>query len=119
MAKSGGTFQPGQSGNPGGRPSKRRKELDELLAAEFTDAKRRAVIRALIDDATSDLFEVRHEARKTLLAYAFGKPVERKEISGPDGDPIAFVDIKQRLLHRLAQETAADEADSDPGEFES
>lgn len=84
------TFKPGQSGNPGGRPSTRRKELNELLEQVFTNPKRKAVLEKLIADAESG----NHEARTLLLAYTYGKPVERKEISGPDGEPLkAYVSV--------------------------
>ena len=78
-------FQPGQSGNPNGRPSTRRTELNELLEQVFTNPRRKKVLEKLIDDAEKG----NHEARTLLLAYAYGKPVERKEVTGEDGAPIA------------------------------
>lgn len=77
-------FQKGQSGNPGGRPSAPRQELSALLDEHFKPARRKKVLEKLIDDAESG----NHEARVLLLAYTYGKPVERQEISGPDGDPL-------------------------------
>lgn len=83
MARSSTSFQPGSSGNPGGRPAKARQELGELLEETFTPAQRKKVLKKLIADAEQG----NHEARVLLLAYTFGKPVERKEITGPDGTP--------------------------------
>lgn len=76
-------FVKGQSGNPGGRPSEVRQELNALLDKVFTMAKRKKVIEKLIEDAELG----NHEARVLLLAYTYGKPVERKEITGADGEP--------------------------------
>lgn len=81
-------YQKGQSGNPGGRPSEARQLLDALLDECFAPAKRKKVIRQLVEDALSDSYEVRAAARQLLLAYTFGKPIERQEISGPNGASI-------------------------------
>ncbi|HMV40468.1 MAG TPA: DUF5681 domain-containing protein [Burkholderiaceae bacterium] len=81
-------FQKGQSGNPGGRPSPARQQLSDLLDELFTPAKRKKVLRLLIDDASSKDYEKRKEARPLLLAYAYGKPIERQEITGADGAPL-------------------------------
>lgn len=82
------TFQKGKSGNPGGRPSEARQQLQALLDERFTSSKRRKVIDLLIEDATSDDWEKRKEARPILLAYTFGKPTERHEVTGDDGAPL-------------------------------
>lgn len=76
-------FVKGQSGNPGGKPGAARQELNDLLDVTFPLAKRRKVLRKLVEDAELG----NHEARVLLLAYTFGKPVERKEITGADGTP--------------------------------
>lgn len=81
-------FEKGQSGNPGGRPSETRQALNALLDEMFPLAKRKKVIKLLVDDAMSDEYERRAAARPLLLAYTFGKPVERQELSGPDGEPL-------------------------------
>lgn len=71
-------FQKGQSGNPSGRPSQMRDELRTLLEKEFSQTKRRAVLRTLVEDAVAG----DKDARQLLMAYTFGKPTEYKEISG-------------------------------------
>lgn len=76
-------FVKGQSGNPGGRPSEARQELSALLDKRFTPTKRAKVLDKLIEDAIAG----QHDARVLLLAYAYGKPVERRELTGADGVP--------------------------------
>lgn len=76
-------FQKGQSGNPGGKPGAARQDLNALLDQVFKPARRRKVLEKLIDDAEAG----NHDARTLLMAYTWGRPVERKEISGPDGEP--------------------------------
>jgi hypothetical protein len=89
-------FVKGQSGNPGGRPSPARQQLDALLDECFPLTKRKKLVKLLVEDATSDDYERRKEARPLLLAYTFGKPVERQEIGGVDGGliEVAFVDYR-------------------------
>lgn len=77
-------FVKGQSGNPGGKPGLARQELNALLDKRFTPAKRAKVIDKLIDDA----IEGQHDARVLLLAYTYGKPVERRELTGAEGTPL-------------------------------
>lgn len=77
-------FQKGQSGNPGGRPSPAKQELSALLEAVFTGPRRRKVLTKLIEDAERG----DHDARVLLLAYTYGRPVERKELTGADGEPL-------------------------------
>ena len=97
MPRSSTSFKPGQSGNPGGRKSKR-TELETLLDKRFTLARRQQVIDRLIDDAVAGEME----SIKLLLAYAYGKPVERKEISGPDGASID-ISVTEVVIERPVQ----------------
>lgn len=76
-------FQKGQSGNPGGKPGKARQELELLLDRVFTPTRRKKVLEKLITDAEAG----NHDARTLLMAYTWGRPVERKEITGADGEP--------------------------------
>lgn len=75
-------FQKGQSGNPGGRPSEPRQQLQALLDKHFPISKRKKLIELLVEDATSDDYDRRKEARPLLMAYTFGKPIERQEVTG-------------------------------------
>lgn len=77
-------FQKGQSGNPGGKVSQARQELADLLDTTWSIASRRKVLKRLIADAEGGV----HEARVLLLAYSYGKPVERKELSGANGESL-------------------------------
>lgn len=83
-------FVKGQSGNPNGRrPSPQRLELENLLNRNWPLADREAALQNLVTMAKTDL-----EALKLLLAYTYGKPIDRKEISGPDGEPLkAYVSV--------------------------
>ena len=101
-------FIKGQSGNPGGKPSEVRQELNALLDRVFTTAKRKKVIEKLIEDAEGGS----HEARVLLLAYTYGKPVERREITGADGVPIGVTFVDYRA--DIAATAAGPDEDSDP-----
>lgn len=89
-------FEKGRTGNPGGRPSQARAELADLLDTRYTKAKRVQTLDRLIALQKSDDERVALDAIKLLMAYTYGKPVERKEIGGMDGDAlrieVAYVD---------------------------
>jgi hypothetical protein len=79
-------WQPGQSGNPGGRP-KGSKEFRERCR-EFADEKGLPV---LIDIAESAKHKDRLKAVELLLAYGYGKPKQGVELSGDDGGDIKII----------------------------
>lgn len=85
MAKHGGR-RPGA----GRKPKEVETDLADLLQRIFTPQDREKVFRRLIADSTSG----DHKATGLLLAYAYGKPTERVEISGRDGGPVPITTIE-------------------------
>ena len=79
-------WQPGQSGNPGGRP-KGSKEFRERCR-EFTDERGLPV---LIEIAETAKHKDRMKAVELLLAYGYGKPKQGVELSGDDGGDIKII----------------------------
>lgn len=75
-------FEPGQSGNPEGRPRKSNKAAG--MAREQTEKAVQVLINALADDKT----ENRIKAAESLLNRGWGKPQEYVELSGDDEKPI-------------------------------
>jgi len=75
-----GQFQPGRSGNPGGRP-KELAEVKEMARAHTAEA-----IATLAKWLTSDEPKAAIAAATALLDRAWGKPTQA--ISGEDGKPI-------------------------------
>jgi len=86
---------PGVKGNSGGKKGRsgRKSKAEELglvatLEKCFSAEERETCIQKLVDDCKSDVFSERHEARKLLMAYTFGKPTEKHEHGGEGGGPI-------------------------------
>jgi hypothetical protein len=85
---------PGQRGNSGGKKGRsgRKSKAEELglvslLNRGWTPAARERTIKRL-----STLAEAGNlEAIKILLAYTYGKPIERTEHLGQDGEPIKVI----------------------------
>lgn len=84
-------YKKGQSGNPTGRP----KGFAELRHGilEFYNKSPKQAIKRLYDERI-DLF----------FAYAFGKPADRVELSGPDGGAIEVQTTSQvQLIAQLSE----------------
>lgn len=82
----------GQRG--GARPNSGRKSKAEelglvaLLDKCWSQTEREKCIRALAKKAKDPLSRDFMESAKLLLAYCFGKPTEKHELSNPDGSPL-------------------------------
>jgi hypothetical protein len=73
-------FQKGVSGNPGGRPA---ASYDiATLARQYAPEALQALHDALNDP------RLKVQAAQVLLDRGFGRPLQRQELSGPDGAPI-------------------------------
>lgn len=81
------------NGHGGARPGSGRKrkadelELNGLLSEAWPSEKRRKAFERLATVADSDRGDFL-DAIKLLLAYTYGKPIDRQEISGPGGEPL-------------------------------
>lgn len=80
-----GTFQPGKSGNPGGRPKADIRLKD--LAREHTDA----AIDTLVKGLKAKGERTRIAAAEALLDRGYGKPSQHHEVDAGD-DLAAFID---------------------------
>lgn len=101
----------GRAKNGGARAGAGRKpkvvedDLHRLLKKCFTKGAREKVLRRLVEDASSDAFSVRHESRKLLYAYAYGKPAERGAEGaggGEDDDGDEQLTLEQRIERVVA-----------------
>lgn len=82
-------FEPGKSGNPGGRPKGTGKVRE--LAREHTEA----AIKALVDSLADERLKV--SAAQALLDRGWGKPTQH--IAGDDeSDPINLVHRIERVI---------------------
>ena len=107
------TFQPGQSGNPGGRPKDRpfqtalmmeAKLAEQGLACEAPKGSLRHIARQLLERASEDTISAREVADRID-----GKPVALFPVD-EDGNPIGRLsegDLIAELTH-LAQESGAE-----------
>lgn len=111
-------FQKGQSGNPAGRPPKAEKFAGQIAKAEARIAKNlvRYIenMEALADGITVQETDAKtgatvvytrapdRQANEYLINRIMGKPTERQEVTGADGNPI-------EAIFRNALNTAYDE----------
>ena len=78
----GTTPAPRKRGRPKGSLNRSTREVKALLRPALPQAKRR--LRRLIE---SNDPEISLRAVQLIFAYVYGKPTERRELSGPEGGP--------------------------------
>jgi hypothetical protein len=76
---------PKTGGRQRGTRNRRSQEIEALLRPAVRPAKR--LIVALLKDEKADM-ELRVKAAALALSYIYGRPTERREVSGPDGRPL-------------------------------
>ena len=79
-------FQPGQSGNPGGRPAMAREFKQRCR--DFADEEGIDALIAIAKDAKD---RDRFRALELIMAYSWGKPKQGVELSGEDGNNIRII----------------------------
>jgi Family of unknown function (DUF5681) len=79
-------FKPGQSGNPLGRPKKTPLTdiYNELLEEGVTKNDIKKTLRAIVKQRSN----VTVQALKEMADRVEGKPTERMELTGADGEPL-------------------------------
>jgi hypothetical protein len=84
----------GKSGNPGGR-TKKSKEIEALCQKLLDKAanKNKATegLLAIAEDVAHTKAQDRIHAWELLMAYAYGRPRQRTEVSGSDEQPLRVV----------------------------
>lgn len=78
----------GKRANAGRKSKAEELGLMTLLDKCWTQADREACIRKLAQKARDPLSGDFMDAAKLLMAYAFGKPVEKKELTGANGEDL-------------------------------
>lgn len=101
MAVKGNNGNHGKKGHSGRKSKAEELGLERLLHECWTPAERRACIKKLAKDAKSQDFKERHEARKLLLAYAFGRPKETQDQDVFDFNNADLSQLNDYELERL------------------
>ena len=90
-----GSFKPGVSGNPNGRP-KKDKQVEKILKAATVDAAKTLV--ELMGDKKQD-GRVRLQAANALLDRVYGKPGQHVDVEGAPAISIALAgNVEQYLV---------------------
>ena len=85
-------FQPGQSGNPSGRP---RKTEEQLKLVEMCKERTPEALGTILEIMQAGENERnRLSAAQYVLDRGWGKPVQATEVTGKDGGPLEIVRIE-------------------------
>ena len=94
----------------GRKPKEVNENLRELLSVCAPQEQRESILRGLVEDAQHVSFRIRNEARKLLLAYMFGTPVARQELSGDvNVNMFSLDEVKRRAAERRKQVEGLDD----------
>lgn len=102
-----GSFRPGQSGNPGGRPKKTEAEFELMAACEVKAPEALETIYRLMNEARQE--SVKLAAATYIIERRYGKPTERKEVrTGPlDGLPASELEALQDAVKAIRKARGA------------
>lgn len=81
-------FQPGKSGNPGGRAKRTQEELDLIEACKKRVPDALNVIGSIMENGENE--RNRLCAAQYIIDRAYGKAVQQTELSGKDGEPFTI-----------------------------
>jgi hypothetical protein len=103
-------FLPGQSGNPGGRRPSLRTAVVRLCGEDGDELVKFWHVVAWGTDAefakafprTRRTLRDRMDAARELADRGYGKAVQAVEMSGADGSPIQFQEVRESLASKLA-----------------
>jgi HEAT repeat protein len=90
-------WQPGQSGNPAGKP--KRLAIVRDLAREHTEKCIEKLAECLEDKDRS----IRIQAAKVLLERGWGRPEQAIHLSGADGGALFPVETAREMLAKLLE----------------
>ena len=94
-------WQPGVSGNPGGRPKAAKAyRVQNILDEMVTDEDWRAIIQTLKEGAIAG----KYRSAELLMAYGMGKPIVRVERIESDPIAEAIADIRQAYIDAAQQQ---------------
>ncbi len=84
-------FKKGQTGNPNGRPKNDLREIKTVIADLLKKEKNnQQLVDGLMTVVVNKALKGDLKAVDMLLSYCYGKPTQRTEITGADGEKIDF-----------------------------